>query len=108
MNNLLSYCWLVDAKIRASDKDLLVSICVFYFSSVSKEGSVGPRTGFFHHFAQREIIAKRFDPKEEVFVSDVSNEDIERFRLDLQNLDKNLGKYIQTLKIIQRHDFFEI
>ena len=63
------------------------------FSSVSKEGSVGPRTGFFHHFAQREIIAKRFDPKEEVFVSDVSNEDIERFRLDLQNLDKNLGKY---------------
>lgn len=64
-----------------------------YFSSVSKEGSVGPRTGFFHHFAQREIIAKRFDPKEEVFVSDVSNEDIERFRLDLQNLDKNLGAY---------------
>ena len=67
-------------------------ICV-PFSSVSKEGSVGPRTGFFHHFAQREIIAKRFDPKEEIFVSDVSNEDIERFRLDLQNLDKNLGKY---------------
>ena len=64
-----------------------------FFSSVSKEGSVGPRTGFFHHFAQCEIIAKRFDPKEEVFVSDVSNEDIERFRLDLQNLDKNLGKY---------------
>ena len=93
MNNLLSYCGLVKAKIRASDKDLLVSKCVFYFSSVSKEGSVGPRTGFFHHFAQREIIAKRFDPKEEVFVSDVSNEDIERFRLDLQNLDKNLGKY---------------
>ena len=24
MNNLLSYCWLVDAKIRASDKDLPV------------------------------------------------------------------------------------
>ena len=25
MNNLSSYCWLVDAKIRASDKDLHVS-----------------------------------------------------------------------------------
>ena len=26
MNNLLSYCWLVDAKIRASDKDLPVHL----------------------------------------------------------------------------------
>ena len=26
MNNLLSYCWLVDAKIRASDQDLPVHI----------------------------------------------------------------------------------
>ena len=26
MNNLVSYCGLVDAKIRASDKDLLVQI----------------------------------------------------------------------------------
>ena len=26
MNNLLSYCGLVDAKIRASDKDLLVKM----------------------------------------------------------------------------------
>ena len=24
-----------------------------YFSAVSKEGSIGPRTGFFHHFAQK-------------------------------------------------------
>ena len=28
MNNLLSYCGLVDAKIRASDKDLPVSLIV--------------------------------------------------------------------------------
>ena len=26
MNNLLSYCWLIDAKIRASDKDLPVPL----------------------------------------------------------------------------------
>ena len=28
MNNLLSYCGLVDAKIRASDKDLPVDILI--------------------------------------------------------------------------------
>ena len=37
MNNLLSYCGLVDAKIRASDKDLPVSLIVnqkknFYYA----------------------------------------------------------------------------
>ena len=31
MNNLLSYCGLIDAKIRASDKDLPVHI-VFYMN----------------------------------------------------------------------------
>ena len=30
MNNLLSYCGLIDANIRASDKDLPVSIIPFY------------------------------------------------------------------------------
>ena len=32
MNNLLSYCGLVDAKIRASDKDLLVIFIISYIS----------------------------------------------------------------------------
>jgi hypothetical protein len=31
MNNLLSYCGLVDAKIRASEKDLPVQMMVVYF-----------------------------------------------------------------------------
>ena len=30
MNNILSYCGLVDAKIRASDKDLPVKLILFY------------------------------------------------------------------------------
>ena len=59
---------------------------------------IGPRTGFFHHFAQREIVAKRFDQQKETFVSDVTNEEIERFRLNLQNMDKHLGKQ-QGLKL---------
>ena len=72
-----------------------------YFSSVSKEGSVGPRSGFFYHFAQREIIAKRFDQKKETFINDVSNEDIERFRLNLQNMDKHLGKSVSISDILE-------
>ena len=64
-----------------------------YWSSVSKEGSIGPRTGFFHNFSQKEILAKRFDAQKEQFVSDVSDEEIERFRSNLQNMDRHLGAY---------------
>jgi hypothetical protein len=30
MNNLLSYCGLIDAKIRASDKDLPVPVSIIF------------------------------------------------------------------------------
>ena len=43
-------------------------------------------------------MAKRFDQQKETFVSDVTNEEIERFRLNLQNMDKHLGKQ-QGLKL---------
>ena len=33
MNNLLSYCGLIDAKIRASDKDLPVHMMVLWIDS---------------------------------------------------------------------------
>ena len=36
MNNLLSYCGLVDAKIRASDKDLSVQVEEKIFNEVGK------------------------------------------------------------------------
>lgn len=64
-----------------------------YWSSVSKEGSIGPRTGFFHNFTQKEILAKRFDAQKEQFINDVSQEEIERFRSNLQNMDRHLGAY---------------
>ena len=43
MNNLLSYCGLVDAKIRASDKDLPVQRCTAF------------------RFEQREKMLKRLE-----------------------------------------------
>ena len=36
MNNLLSYCWLVDAKIRASNKDLPVPTTYLVLSTYLK------------------------------------------------------------------------
>ena len=53
----------------------------------------GPRTGFFHNFTQKEILAKRFDAQKEQFINDVSQEEIERFRSNLQNMDRHLGAY---------------
>ena len=37
MNNLLSYCRLVDAKIRASDKDLPVLVCNVIEREIKRE-----------------------------------------------------------------------
>ena len=49
-----------------------------YFSSVSKENSVGPRSGFFHNFTQSEILVKKFDAQNETFVD--CQENVENFR----------------------------
>ena len=68
-------------------------IFLYFRSSVSKEGSVGPRTGFFHNFAQKEILARKFDPQNENFQDCFNNEDIERFRANIKDLDKHLGAY---------------
>lgn len=32
-----------------------------YYSAVSKEGCVAPRTGFFHYFSPQEIVVKKWD-----------------------------------------------
>ena len=64
-----------------------------YWSSVSKEGSVGPRTGFFHYFAQKEIYAKRFNAQTETFEDTFTTDDIERFRHNLKDMDRYLGAY---------------
>lgn len=63
-----------------------------YYSCVSKQGSVGPRTGFFHHFVQKEVLVKRFDAQNEEIV-DVQQEEVERFKSNLQSLDGHLGAY---------------
>ena len=46
MNNLLSYCELVDAKIRASDKDLPVFVIVILKMTTLFERNEDHVTGF--------------------------------------------------------------
>uniref|UniRef100_A0AC35TK03 Protein AAR2 homolog n=1 Tax=Rhabditophanes sp. KR3021 TaxID=114890 RepID=A0AC35TK03_9BILA len=59
-----------------------------------------PRIGFFHHFKEREIMMKKWDKKEETFIDcNLSSEEEQRIRLNLKNIDKNLGAYpFATLK----------
>ncbi|XP_059096369.1 uncharacterized protein LOC131890931 isoform X2 [Tigriopus californicus] len=64
----------------------------FYWSSVSKEGHVSPRTGFFHDFRKAEVLAKRFNPLTET-IEDITGDELERMKLDLRNLDPHLGAY---------------
>ena len=55
MNNLLSYCGLVDAKIRASDKDLPVTL-TFNYRKFFKKISIGFKSLF--QFCKWNLIAK--------------------------------------------------
>jgi A1 cistron-splicing factor AAR2 len=67
---------------------------VIVFSAVSSEGNTGPRTGFFHDFKARELLAKRYKPEDEEFQREpVSGDELERLRDNLKNLDSNLGSY---------------
>ncbi len=65
-----------------------------FFSAVSSEGSTGPRTGFFHDFKSREVLAKRYKPEDEEFGrEDISGEELERLKANIKNLDGSLGSY---------------
>ena len=65
-----------------------------FYAAVGRSGQTAPRTGFFQYFKQKEIIVKKWDPMIEDLVDQVlSDEEMERLRADLENLDQNLGKY---------------
>ncbi|CAJ0585561.1 unnamed protein product, partial [Mesorhabditis spiculigera] len=53
-----------------------------------------PRIGFFHNFVAREIMVKKWDKSKETFVEEAASEDeVERFRANLKNIDGMLGPY---------------
>ncbi|KIH45976.1 AAR2 protein [Ancylostoma duodenale] len=47
-----------------------------------------PRIGFFHNFKSEEIVVKKWDKQKETF-----SDEVNRFRLNLKNIDSTLGPY---------------
>ena len=60
---------------------------------MSKEGQVAPRSGFFHEFSTKEVVIKKYNTINESFDEVIEQEEIDRFRVNLKNLDSNLGAY---------------
>uniref|UniRef100_A0AC34Q0U8 Protein AAR2 homolog n=1 Tax=Panagrolaimus sp. JU765 TaxID=591449 RepID=A0AC34Q0U8_9BILA len=64
---------------------------IHYFFLAS---GTAPRIGFFKVFKGNEILLLKWDKKEETFVEKLASEDeIERLRTNLQNLDRNLAAF---------------
>lgn len=65
-----------------------------HYSSVSKEGCVAPRVGFFYNFKKSEFVVRKWDPEtENISQTEISEEEVERYKANLLNLDKFLGPY---------------
>ena len=65
-----------------------------YYSSVNlSQKCVAPRTGFFYNFGRGETVVRKWNKDNEEIIDSVSQEDQERVRADLRNLDKCLGVF---------------
>lgn len=61
-----------------------------YYSSVSSEGQLAPRTGFFHMFSSGEVLVRRWDPSTE---SLLEGENCDTSREALKQMDGGLAPY---------------
>lgn len=87
------YSWNTGEKFMGL-KMIPPGIHFIYYSAVSKEGQTAPRTGFFHNFKSKEIVVKKWDRQmEDVKEFEASQDEMDRYRHNLQNLDGYLGPY---------------
>ncbi|KAJ2851803.1 hypothetical protein IWW36_000764 [Coemansia brasiliensis] len=63
-----------------------------HYSVFNSEGQPGMRSGFFHNFQSRQLIAKRWSCENED-LEDMGEQDVQRIQLNIRDLDKNLGAY---------------
>ncbi|VDK86968.1 unnamed protein product [Litomosoides sigmodontis] len=62
----------------------------FIFFSVK----TAPRIGFFHHFKEKEILLRKWDPMlEDMITESCSSDEMERIRLNLKSMDNGLAPY---------------
>lgn len=66
-----------------------------HYSSVDVCEEVGPRSGFFHFFKKQELLVKKWDRTSEGIIMNeqVSDEQINNLKDNIENLDKYLGPY---------------
>ncbi|CAN7984204.1 unnamed protein product [Ixodes hexagonus] len=66
-----------------------------HYSAVGRSGNSAPRTGFFHHFTQGELLVKKWDKAaEDISSAPISGEEEERIRANLTgDLDRYLGTF---------------
>jgi A1 cistron-splicing factor AAR2 len=67
-NKLFLLEQLCECKIHCDVKNVIVCFYIIS-SSVSKEGSVAPRTGFFYNFKKKEVVVRKWNPE----IEDVVN-----------------------------------
>ena len=64
-----------------------------YYNLIGKNSDVSLRRGLFINIEPGDVIVHRFDPKSEDIVDDVRADEMERLRLNLKNIDGQLGAY---------------
>ncbi|KAI8097592.1 A1 cistron-splicing factor [Halteromyces radiatus] len=66
-----------------------------YFSTTSKEGIQGIRTGFFKYFDTGEIVVREWNPKIEDLYgeSELDPSQVERYIINIRDFDRNMGPY---------------
>ncbi|CAO3588097.1 unnamed protein product [Absidia cylindrospora] len=66
-----------------------------YFSTTSKEGVQGIRTGFFKYFDVGEIVVREWNPKVEDLYgeSELDPSQVERYIINIREFDRNMGPY---------------
>ncbi|KAI8325165.1 AAR2-domain-containing protein [Martensiomyces pterosporus] len=69
-----------------------------HYSVVNSENQAGMRCGFFHSFASGEVLVRKWSTDEEQLMpaDAVSNEDTERIKVNIRQLDSGLGAYPLT------------
>lgn len=85
--------WNTDKKFKGI-KMIPPGIHFIHYSSVDSCDETGQRSGFFHNFKNKEILVKRWDSElEDISSIPVTEEEVNRIRENIRNMDKYLGSY---------------
>jgi len=89
--------WHVGPKFRGI-KNVPPGFHYVFFSAVDKHDQHAPRTGFFVHMEEGEVVVRKYDQKLEDLMDDnVTDEDIQRYRDTMSTLQESLGPYPQDV-----------